>query len=406
MQSTSLIDTVTTSTTSSADILVVCRTFPPNEGGIEEYAYNRCLQDPERVIALVAGCPGDQDFDQNQSFPVHRWFLPSFAQGRGLSSLLKQVINMFLSPLLAVKLYLRYRYHYIEWGHGYDFPALLLLSYLLPVRCFVYLHGNDLLCPLKNPVLRFLFSWTLKRCAGIVCNSTFTKDYLQQHFSISTPTYVINPTVRPSKFKVEDNGEILEGLGKQIRQAHNIPETAVVILSVGRLVPRKGFARVIEYLPQLLNENLDVHYLVCGRGPMLSELKELASQLGVEKRVHFAGFVSDEQLAAYYSACDIFSLLTFFNTKAASIEGFGIVYLEAGYFAKPVIASRVGGVVDAVHHQETGLLVNPESSAETFQALLQLCQDQELRERLGQNGRQLAINPTPHSLIYKQLGIF
>ncbi|NEQ85069.1 MAG: glycosyltransferase family 4 protein [Moorea sp. SIO2I5] len=403
MQSPSLIDTVTTTTTPSADILVVCRTFPPNEGGIEEYAYNRCLQDPERIIVLSAGCPGDRDFDKMQSFPVHRWFLPSFAQGRGIANLFRQIFNMIWSLVLAVKLYFRYRYHYIEWGHGYDFPALLVLSYLLPVRCFVYLHGNDLLCPLKNPALRFLFALTLKRCAGIVCNSTFTKEYLQEHFSPNTPAYVINPTVRPSKFNFAGNKETLDSLGKQVRQTHNIPETAVVILSVGRLVPRKGFARVIEYLPQLLKENLDVHYLVCGRGPMLSELKELASQLAVDKRVHFAGFVSDQQLAAYYSTCDIFSLLTFFNTKAASIEGFGIVYLEAGYFGKPVIASRVGGVVDAVRHQETGLLVNPESSEETFQALLQLCQDQELRERLGQKGRQLATNQTPHCLIYKQL---
>ncbi|MBD2293062.1 glycosyltransferase family 4 protein [Anabaena sphaerica FACHB-251] len=380
-------------------ILVISRAFFPKEGGIEEYVYNRCLQDPQQVIVLASSYPGDKAFDQEQAFAVYRWFLPTIP-GK-LGSLIKQIFNMIGSFFLAIGLYFRYRYHYIEWGHGYDFPSLLLLTYLLPVKCFVYLHGDDLLCPLKNPVFRSLFSLTLKRSAGIVCNSAFTCDYLKQNFKINTPTYIINPTVRPQKFGIQTPEDIHPEARSQVLQKYGIPETAIVILSVGRLVNRKGFDRILKSLPHLLAEGLDVHYLIAGRGVMESELRLLSQSLGIKKRVHFAGYVPDTELAEYYLACDIFAMITFFDTQDASIEGFGIVYREAGFFGKPVIAARIGGVVDAVHHEENGLLVDSNSPDEIVNAFSRLCQDPQLRAKLGEKGREIAKEQTPHSSIYK-----
>jgi phosphatidylinositol alpha-1,6-mannosyltransferase len=385
---------------SSSDILVISRTFPPQVGGIEEYVYNRCLQNPERVIVLTAACTGDQTFDQAQPFKVYRWPAPAFRRVGVLGSVLKQLFNMIWSVALGIRLFQQYRYRYIEWCHGYDFPALLLLSYLLPVRFFVYLHGDDILCPLKNPVWRSLFEWTLRRGTGIVCNSSFTRDYLKGNFKFNTPTHVIHPMVRPEKFGSAGILEHVNTMRTALRQTYNIPQEAVVILSVGRLVRRKGFDRVIEHLPALLAEGLNVYYLICGRGPMESELKSLALQLGVEERVLFAGYVPDEKLAGYYAACDLFSLLTFFEAEVKSIEGFGIVYLEAGYFSKPVIASRVGGVEDAVRHGESGLLVDPNSASEIFRTLLMLCSDQQLREQLGRRGQELANCKILHRSLY------
>ena len=393
--------TVVEASSSTADILVISRVFPPAVGGIEEYAYNRCLQDPDRVIVLTSSCVGAGAFDQAQTFPVHRWPMPSFLRSAGkLGSLFKQLANMAWSFVMALQLYGRYRYRYIEWCHGYDFPALLLLSYVLPIRFFVYLHGNDVLCPAKNPLLRRLFEWTLSRAEGVACNSSFTRNYLKDHFRCDTPTYVITPTVRPEKFGPRDLLEKAPVLRAELRAKYNIPEAAVVILSVGRLVRRKGFNRVIENLPTLLAQGLDVYYLICGRGPLEAELKTLASQLGVKERVLFAGYVSDKQLASYYAACDLFSMLTFFDAADKSIEGFGIVYLEAGYFAKPVIASRVGGVEDAVHHHTTGLLVDPNDDEEITRTLLKLCTHHPLRERLGLDGQVLANRKTPHRILY------
>lgn len=382
------------------DILIISRVFFPDAGGIQEYVYNRCLQDPDKIIVLTSSCAGDKSFDQSQPFPIYRWSMPTLRYFGKLKSIIKQILNMFWSVVLGIQLYQRYRYRYIEWCHGYDFLALLLLSYLLPVQCVIYLHGDDVLCPLQNPLFHWLFQWTLQRTNVVVCNSNFTQNYVKEHFDIQQPIQVIHPTVRPEKFgKV--NLHSLGLLRNQIRQKYQIPQDAIVILSVGRLVRRKGFDRIIEQLPTLLAQKLDVYYLICGRGAMESELRQLAENHGVTSRVIFAGYVPDDELAEYYAACDLFSMLTFFDSKYKSIEGFGIVYLEAGYFGKPVIASRVGGVEDAVLNDETGLLVNPESKEEISQMLYQLCADAKLRQRLGDRGRELATRSTPHHTLYR-----
>ncbi len=382
-------------------ILVVSRTFLPKEGGIEEYVYNRCLQDPSGIIVLAANFPGADAFDEKQPFAVHRWPNPAFLNRSLPGRLIKQVLCLVWSLVMGIQLYQKYRYRYIEWGHGYDFPSVLILSYLLPIEYFIYLHGNDLLCPLRNPVFKSAFNWTLKRAAGIVCNSSFTSNYLKSHFSVSVPIHIVNPAVRPTKFGLSTTQLPDPQLGQAIRGQYGIPNDAVLILSVGRLVKRKGFDRIITQLPSLLRQGLDVHYLVCGRGAMEAELRNLATDLKVAERVHFAGYVDDQALAQYYSACDLFSMLTFFNADAASIEGFGIVYVEAGFFGKPVIASRIGGVVDAVHHLENGVLVEPEASAdELLAALSQLCGDAELRHRLGARGEQLADRQPSYQALY------
>ncbi len=380
------------------DTLVVSRLFFPRTGGIEEYAYNRCLRDAQNVMVLAAGCPGDRSFDAQQPFVIYRWLMPQWLLRGFIGSLLKQVFSMFWSFVLPIYLYWRAqvdssgdRYSHLEWCHGYDFPSLLLLTYILPVHFVVYLHGNDVLCPLRNSWLRSLFTFTLNRTNKIICNSSFTRDYLQANCAISIPVVVVNPQLRPEKFGISSPSNLFH-LRSKVRQAWQIPDTAITILTVGRLVKRKGFDRVIECLPQLSNEGIDVHYLICGKGKMDSELKELASQLNVADKVHFAGFVPDQELANYYAACDIFAMLTFLEPNEQSIEGFGIVYLEAGYFGKPVIASKVGGVIDAVHHGQNGILIDSNSDAEILAGLQKLCRDSKLRQQLGNKGREMALN--------------
>ena len=212
---------------------------------------------------------------------------------------------------------------------------------------------------------------------------------------------VIHPVVRPEKFGLGSNGKTLDELsGERLRQVYNIPQTAVVILSVGHLVKQKSFNLVIENLPLLLTIGVDVHYIICGQGPCQPELKSLAERLRVDKRVHFAGYVNNQELASYYAACNIFAMLTSGSTKTISLEGFGLVYLEASYFGKPVIASRHPSLIDVVHHEENGLLVNPKSGYEVFQAFKQLCQNQQLREQLGRHGQELAKRKTLHRSLY------
>jgi phosphatidylinositol alpha-1,6-mannosyltransferase len=385
------------------DILVVSRVFLPDAGGIQEYVYNRCLQDSDRIIVLTSGCAGDQEFDQKQPFSVYRWPELRLCRSWGfVGSIIRQILFMVWAVYLSLKLFQRYRFRYIEWGHGYDFPAILLLSYLLPIQFFLYLHGDDLLCPSKNVLFRTLFQWTLNRSKAYACNSHFTQNCLQRNFQILAPSYIIHPAVRPEKFGDLSLIDQTSNLRLSVRERYNIPADAVVILTVGRLVRRKGFDRVLMQLPSLnAVTGQQIYYIIAGRGSMEAELRELATTLDINHRVIFTGYVPDNQLAALYAASDLFAMLTFFDENSRSIEGFGIVYLEAGYFGKPVVAARVGGVEDAVQDGETGILVNPNSGQEVYQALKLLCSDSTLRERLGRKGQERAKQVTPHRLMYQ-----
>ncbi len=382
------------------DILIISRSFQPQEGGIEEYVYNRCLQDPERVIVLTASCTGDRLFDKAQRFPIYRWPISHLWCGSFLGRGVQTLLNMVWSFVLAIKLYFRYHYSYIEWGHGYNFLCLLLLSYLLPVRCFIYLHGQDVLDLLRHPILRPLFELTLNRVQGIVCSSSCTQDFLATHFHFNTPSHAIKPAVRGEKFGVTTLDSVGD-LRAHLRTGYKIPETAVVILSVGQLTKRKGFDRVIENLTLLLTCGIDVYYILCGRGSYESELKSLAHRLRVQRRVHFAGYVSDRELTSYYAACDIFAMLSLCdNNKLSCFGGGSMACLEAGYFGKPAIASNLGSVSDIVYHEDNGILVDPNSGREVFQAFKRLCQDRNLREAMGRKGKQLAGRKTLHRSLY------
>ncbi len=94
-------------------------------------------------------------------------------------------------------------------------------------------------------------------------------------------------------------------------------------------------------------------------------------------------------------------MLTVLEPKASNVQGFGVVYLEASYFGKPIIASRLGSIIDIVRHEENGILVNPKSGYDVFQAFKRLCKDQQLRKQLGRQGKELAQRKTLHRSVYK-----
>ncbi|MDB9523996.1 glycosyltransferase family 4 protein [Dolichospermum circinale CS-1225] len=386
--------------TAYPDILVISRIFRPQEVVIGEYVYNRCLQDPDRVIVLAGGCAGDKKFDRSQQFPVYRWFyFPAWCDN-WLGNILQSGLNITAAFLLAIKLYFRYHYRYIEWCHGYDFPALLVLSYILPIRFFIYLHDHDLLRIATNPLWRWLLKLTLKRADGIVCNNSHIRNSLRNTFRLDTPTHVINPVVRPERFGTPTSFSHIDDLRHRIRQTYNISETAIVILSIGNLVKSQNFDRVIDNIPVLLTIGFDVHCIICGVGYCENQLKSQVQRLRITKQVHFAGYVPERDLAGYYAACDIFAMLNLDDHDDKTIDNFGLVYLEAGYFGKPVIAPRLGSVLDAVHHEENGLLVNPNSGYQVLQTFHRLCQDSQLREKLGRQGKELANRKNYHRWLY------
>jgi phosphatidyl-myo-inositol dimannoside synthase len=159
-----------------------------------------------------------------------------------------------------------------------------------------------------------------------------------------------------------------------------------VILTVSRLIAAKGHDLVLRALADLQTSFPDLAYVIVGEGPEKKRLQDLSIALGVSSRVHFAGYVSDEALEAYYGACDVFVMAG--RVTAHFVEGFGLVLIEAGIRKRPVVSTLVGGIPEAVKHNETGLLIPPGDVARLTDALRQLLTNQELSIMLGENAEK------------------
>ena len=143
------------------------------------------------------------------------------------------------------------------------------------------------------------------------------------------------------------------------------PAGRKVLLSVGRLIKRKGFAWFLENVfPLLPGETI---HIIAGRGVELPALKQQAEGPDLEGHIFFPGYVTDEEKNCLYQAADLFIMPNI--TSKNDPEGFGIVILEAGIYGLPVIATGIEGIQDAVIEGVTGRLV-PEMDAQAFAAAI------------------------------------
>jgi len=159
------------------------------------------------------------------------------------------------------------------------------------------------------------------------------------------------------------------------------------ILTVGRLVQRKGHAFVIRALSTVKKVIPNIRYIIVGKGPEEFNLRNLVNKLGLSDTVVFVGEVAQEDLPGYYWGCDLFVMPSYEPTPG-DYEGFGIVFLEAAACRKPVIAGITGGQPEAVVDGETGLLVDPLDTLALPNVLIRLLTDETLAKRLGENGRR------------------
>ncbi len=194
--------------------------------------------------------------------------------------------------------------------------------------------------------------------------------------------------IQEEKINVVPEGVDLEKFNPNIDSSDIIEKYGdgnKIVLTVSRLVKRKGHDMVIKALPDVLKKVPDVRYLIVGTGAEESNLKRMTEDLGLREHVVFTGFVPESDLPKYYNACDVFIMAN--REINGDIEGFGIVFLEANACCKPVIGGKSGGTMDAIENGKTGFLVNPLNVEEISNALITLLTDSDLSERLGKTGR-------------------
>ncbi len=164
-------------------------------------------------------------------------------------------------------------------------------------------------------------------------------------------------------------------------------EDAPVIVSIGRLVARKGSDQLIKAMPEVLKQFPKSKLLLVGTGNYQKRLERLVRNLKVEESVIFTGRVDHDLLPDYFRLGDIFAAPCRSRYGGLEVEGLGIVYLEASACGVPVIAGKSGGAPDAVLDGKTGLLVNGRDHRDVGAALIKLLSDQPLRQKMGADGR-------------------
>ena len=346
-------------------VLVTADFAPPAHGGIERYMLHlaAALVEAGREVVMVAPeMPGAHAFDTTLPYRVLRF---PFA-GHGKEAPFKTVLAMRRATALAHELAADRCTIASSWIRAG--AACALLSRSIRGRTAILAHGSEVLA--QNSLPKKMLMRSVFACAdAIVANSAFTAGILREK-GIRRPV-----TIAPC--------------GVEPRDAVRNPSPAPTVLSVGRLVRRKGYDRTMQAVAQLAASIPNLVYEIAGAGPDEEYLRGLARELQIADRVRFLGRVSDEELVQAYARAWCFALPT--RRVGSDVEGFGIVYLEAAVAGIPAIGGAGCGADDAIEDGRSGLLVNGDDAGEIASALQALLCDTAAAQAMGAYGRTRAL---------------
>lgn len=354
-------------------ILILTQNFPPLEGGISTHCYEmaRHWARQEEVWVLAPHASRAE-----AAVPGFGGRVVRMPHVDGKASRLTVTLGSTWRWVRKIRPDLIYGTHWRNCG-----IALRVVGMLTGAPFCLAVHGSEA-CSLLEPdasLAASWFRWVSAGCRGFVALGQYQR-YLLEKLGIKANRIFTSPEGMDL--------ERLAGLdvqgGTSVRERHRFDHKKVIV-TVGRLVERKGHDMIIRALPEVLKDVPEAVYLVVGRGPMETRLRKLAREMGVEDRVAFAGFVPDQDLLAYYQAADVFAMPN--REIEGDTEGFGIVFVEASACGKPVVGGRSGGAVEVIADGVTGFLVDPWSVEDIARTLRILLQDSDLAARLGRQGR-------------------
>jgi len=318
--------------------LLVTLEFPPQIGGVSSYYWQLCQRfSADKIFVLTEKIP-------------HRSIVPdvNFKIVR-TNMLVRCCYPHWLS--LIWKIFKMARREKIEqlWL-GQVLPvgtAGLIAAKILHLPYITSTHGLDIMLPQTNWHKKILLKIILNQASIITANSQYTRKKL---LKLGVPDKKIEVIYPEAKIKDKADQQTVE----LIINKHQLTGKKI-ILTVARLVERKGHNLVLHALAEL--KNIDqVVYIIVGNGPYQEQLVSLTEKLGLQKKVIFTGFVSEDELAAFYQLCNVFVLTP--QETPTDAEGFGIVYKEVQNFSKPIIARDTGGVGEALKNYQNKQFVN------------------------------------------------
>jgi phosphatidylinositol alpha-1,6-mannosyltransferase len=359
-----------------ARVLVVSWNYPPAVGGVENLVADmvRALQAAHEVTVLtrrISGAPAEPRVVRT---------------GAGVGSFLPRALAHTLRSVAAR------RFDLLIAGSATSGAVTASGSVLGRVPAVMLCMGLDLVYP--NPLYQAQLKFALPRHRAVVAISRHTRELALRAGAAEERLEIIPPG---------GSSEIIRMIGtappREETKARFGHPGRPWLLSVGRVIPRKGLLRFVrEILPRVVREVPDALLVIAGddisagvihREGELSLVRSAVSELGLENNVLFAGRVRGPDLAALYRAADLF---VFPGREVPNdVEGFGMVVIEAAVAGVPAVVTSCGGIPDTVEDGKTGVILGPQEIAGYAEAVIALLRDPRRRAELGDAARERAL---------------
>lgn len=357
-----------------ASILLVTNDFGPRAGGIESFVIGLLERIPAgEVIVYTSFQPEHESYDQKwlSDYQVRvirdksKVLLPTPRVIRNLQTVVRRnsITKVWFGAAAPLGVSSR-------WLRKVGVKQMVALT-----------HGHEVWWSKIWP-----FSWAISEISKQVDYVTylgdFTKAALATQIKDSSKLIRVAPGIDTNHFSPRDSSDL--------RKKHGLDNRPTVI-SVGRLVHRKGQDRLIEAFPKVLEVIPDAALVLVGEGPYRKQLDALVKKYDLSDHVFFIGRINFAELPSYICIGDVFAMPSRSRLFGLEVEGLGIVYLEASSCGLPVIGGASGGAPDAVLDGDTGYVVDGNDLNAISTQIVRLLSDAKLRQKMGERGRAWTI---------------
>jgi len=365
-------------------ILIYTHEFPPFLGGLATTSYKLAkgiASTTEVVVLAPSYSSNDKAVDQSLPCKVvrvpglgNKWVkkIPFLELFLGWIFLIKTLINEKPDTVLFITEEAEVIGGLLSF---FSFNPVVRIAGSGITTCF---YGNKL----AKRILRFPMRRLYDKSKMIIAVSNSTKELVQ---SVGVPEEKIEVLYNGVENYMLTKEPDLVAVDK-LRGKYGIGDEDKVLLTVARVLPRKGQDTVIKALPIVLKEFTRLKYIIVGEGRYRAQFLELAREKNVSENVIFTGGVKHEETINFFDMTDIFIMPNrYWNNK---VEGLPNALIEASARGVPLIAGDHGGSKEAVRNNLTGLLVNPESVEDVARAILEILNDEKRALEMGKSGKE------------------
>ncbi len=367
--------------------LLVTNDFPPKIGGIQSYLWELWRRFPvNQATVYTTPYAGAAQFDARSALAIRRSREPVLLP---MPHVVREVLRQARADNSS----------FVVLDPGLPIGAIGPQLRKAGLRYGVVVHGAEVAMYARAPATARMMRRVLLGADLVIAAGTYPLAEAQRCAGQSLPHIVIPPGVDPERFR-----PLAEADRTQARVDLGLSESGPLVVGASRLVPRKGFHRLIAAAQRIAPHHRGLSVAIAGGGRELARLERLAQRCDDDVSVRLLGRLNDDDFARLVGAADVFAVPCRDRWRGWEQEGFGMVFLEAGAAGVAVVAGDSGGVTDAVVDGVTGLVVSrPVRTAAVASAVDHLLRSPALAHELGQAARARAVAEFDYNVLAARL---